>query len=146
MTNYEEKTGNDANTVSNPIDLHNKNVVYPKNNSQQEIEKLYSEIRNYTPDKDDIVDENNDNEIYASKQNMISDAYKKYDINRFKVNNGNNKIRENKYLQNQFSSYVSQKQKYRELEEKVNILLQKGDDIFVASDALTFGMNLHEYS
>ena len=134
MTNYEEKTGNDANTVSNPIDLHNKNVVYPKNNSQQEIEKLYSEIRNYTPDKDDIVDENNDNEIYASKQNMISDAYKKYDINRFKVNNGNNKIRENKYLQNQFSSYVSQKQKYRELEEKVNILLQKGDDIFVKND------------
>ena len=134
MTNYEEKTGNDANTVSNPIDLHNKNVVYPKNNSQQEIEKLYSEIRNYTPDKDDIVDENNDNEIYASKQNMISDAYKKYDINRFIVNNGNNKIRENKYLQNQFSSYVSQKQKYRELEEKVNILLQKGDDIFVKND------------
>ena len=134
MTNYEAKRKNDANTMSNPIDLHNKNVVYPTNNSKQEIEKLYSEIRNYQTNKDDIVDKGIDNEMYASKQNMISDAYKKYDINRFKFNNTNSRMKENKYINNQLSSFVTQKQKYKELEEKVNILLQKGDDIFVKND------------
>lgn len=36
---------NNKNFATQPIELHNSNVVYPSNKTQLEIEKLYEEIR-----------------------------------------------------------------------------------------------------
>ena len=91
------------NAAKNDIKFKHNNVVYPNNKAEKEIQKLYDEIKNYNS----------------------QDNYKEF--NKIRTN----KFKENRFIQKQFTSLVSSKEKYKKLEEDFNKLMEKGDDIFV---------------
>ena len=98
-----KKNISEEKVVSSPVKLNNKNIVYPKNNQEEEINKLYDEIKNY----------NNLPKNEKLKNRYVSNA----------LNN-------NRYLQKQQSTFIPEKEKYKKMEEDFNKLMHKGDDIF----------------
>ena len=98
---------NNSNTKQNnknALKLNNKNIVYPKNTEQEEIEELYKEIR-----------------TGSTKKHSVSNKYT------------DNAIKNNRNIQ-KHAKFISEKEKYKEMENNFNKLMQKGDNIFVKYD------------
>lgn len=102
--NNSKSNDNTKHKNKNSVILNNKNIVYPKNTEQEEIEELYKEIRTGNTEK-----------------HSVSNKY------------ADNVIKNNRDIQ-KHAVFISEKEKYKEMENNFNKLMQKGDNIFVKYD------------
>jgi len=129
-SNKKETTKQFSNTE---IILHN-NVIYPNNKEKRELDTLLGEIRTMHEEYEQSKIKQNE---YATKEHMISDAYKKFTINK-NINKYNSrkssKQLETNLVKRTVTPYVSEKQKYKELERNFDNLLSSGKNIFKEDD------------